>query len=86
MGDRYFITGVQIGMLLAFNKIGDKEKVEKLLEDIEQTQFIGTADQFEKQVMPIPNPHGTPIFPGQNPFRGRIQKQKEGAKADERRV
>jgi hypothetical protein len=76
MGDRYFITGVQIGMLQAYNEFGKSEEIKKLLEEIMNMQFIGQLHEGEEvKIYPKPHPDCAPIFPGQNPFRGRIQKQ-----------
>jgi len=44
MGERYFITGVQIGIIKSFLKGHvDKLSMTKLLNDIEEDQFIGNV-------------------------------------------
>lgn len=45
MGGRYFITGVQIGMLIAMN---DAKRREELLRRIEEDQFYGNSDEIEE--------------------------------------
>ena len=49
MGNRYYITGVQLGMLLALvdeNYI----KVKDILIEIEHNQFIGDAETLKKMM------------------------------------
>jgi hypothetical protein len=48
MGERYYLTGVQLGMLKAFQSLNDLKKLRELLEQIEETQFIGTIRYDEK--------------------------------------
>jgi len=48
MGGRYFVTGVQLGILKAFNK---KESI-KVLDEIEANQFIGSRN-FIKRVLTV---------------------------------
>lgn len=43
MGSRYYITGVQLGMLMT----GDKEVIKKVLEEIYNKQFIGRPEDVE---------------------------------------
>ena len=45
MGDRYYITGVQLGMLLALQQ---KEDIDKILKEIEENQFVGRINQEDK--------------------------------------
>lgn len=40
MGNRYFITGVQLGMLVALNNLKEYGEISKLLKKIEDEQFI----------------------------------------------
>jgi len=43
MGGRYYITGVQIGMLMAMiqdRHIEARERIKKLLKEIEENQFM----------------------------------------------
>jgi hypothetical protein len=44
MGGRYWMTGVQLGMLIAFAKIGNDEEAGKLLDKIAEFQFLGQQD------------------------------------------
>lgn len=45
MSERYFITGVQLGMLLAFAKSGDMyNEAGELVDEIIENQFIGNLD------------------------------------------
>ena len=48
MGSRFFILGTQIGMLKAFAKMEDEHNINKLLDEIEEKQFIGDAKEFDK--------------------------------------
>ena len=48
MGSRFFILGTQIGMLKAFAKMEDEHNINKLLDEIEDKQFLGDAKEFEK--------------------------------------
>jgi hypothetical protein len=42
MSERYFITGVQIGILKAINKHADPfDKIDEILKDVMDKQFIG---------------------------------------------
>jgi len=45
MGGRYWITGVQLGMLLS--KIGQKEKKE-IMDEIVDNQYLGTEEELKK--------------------------------------
>jgi len=71
MGERYFLTGVQLGMLKAYLQLGKVEEASKLLEEIELEQFIGNMKTEEEiKIYPKPHPDCAPIFPGQNTFKG----------------
>jgi hypothetical protein len=48
MSNRFWISGVEIGMLKAFAKMEDEEGTNKLLDEIEDKQFLGDAKEFEK--------------------------------------
>jgi hypothetical protein len=48
MSNRFWISGVEIGMLKAFAKMEDEEGINKLLDEIEDKQFIGDAKEFDK--------------------------------------
>lgn len=43
MGDRYTITGVQLGMILAFAELGHCAKIKELAEQIMENQFTGVS-------------------------------------------
>ena len=52
MGERYYITGVQIGLILAeLSRLSDNKsdkqsvpRIKKLLDRIQEKQFIGNTD------------------------------------------
>lgn len=47
MGGRYYITGTQLGMLLAFIESDENDdKAIALIKQVEETQYIGGAEQF----------------------------------------
>ena len=59
MGGRYYITGVQLGMLIAFSKMLNRSSptnrqlkilhsLKELLDTIESTQYMCDAETFEK--------------------------------------
>jgi hypothetical protein len=50
MGERYYITGVQIGMILAWIKLGKIEEIQKILDEIQEKQFWGRTEGQEKGV------------------------------------
>lgn len=52
MGERYYITGVQIGMLYAYLDLKQFDKVKKLIQEIEESQFVGSLDP-ETQTLEI---------------------------------
>lgn len=41
MSERYTITGVQLGMILAFAELGQCAKIKEIAEQIMENQFIG---------------------------------------------
>lgn len=49
MGGRYYISGVQIGMLRAFAKQEDETDIKKLLNKIEKEQYISEKEEFNKK-------------------------------------
>lgn len=49
MGNRYWITGVQLGMIMAFLMQREGEGIiKKILKEIEEKQFIGSEQMFKK--------------------------------------
>lgn len=50
MGGRYFITGVQIGMIRAFAKLENDADIDKLLDEIEDNQYLGEKEELEKHL------------------------------------
>jgi len=48
MGSRYYLTGVQIGILQAYLNNNKFQEALKLLEDIEENQFIGLIENNDK--------------------------------------
>jgi len=51
MGERYWITGVQLGMLLAYDKDNFPNLVREVVEDIEKNQFIGRVDSDQDVII-----------------------------------
>jgi hypothetical protein len=49
MGGRYWLSGVQLGMLLAFCTEKNWQQAIKLLKDIEDLQYIGDRDEIMKK-------------------------------------
>ncbi len=45
MGERYYITGVQLGMLLALVQLGNWEKIRQILKVIQEEQLLGIETQ-----------------------------------------
>ena len=43
MGERYWITGVQLGMLIAANNAGKENVIDDVLKTIQDQQFIGNT-------------------------------------------
>ena len=44
MGGRYYVTGVQLGMIQAFIEHNKLEELEKLMHEIEEKQFVGQCE------------------------------------------
>jgi len=44
MGERYWVSGVQIGMMLAYIDFKKDEDLKKLLAEIQEKQFIGRVE------------------------------------------
>ena len=44
MGSRYFITGVQLGMLQACLDNDDRKIIRKILKEIKEKQFLGNTE------------------------------------------
>jgi hypothetical protein len=53
MGNRYYITGVQLGMILGMLNPNTIEQIKKIIEEIETNQFIGTIEEENKNIMKI---------------------------------
>ncbi len=51
MGERYYLTGVQLGMLLEYLKLKKYDEVSNLLLDIERNQFIGNLVEGEEVII-----------------------------------
>jgi len=43
MGERYWISGVQLGMLIAANNSGKEDVIDQVLKTIENEQFVGST-------------------------------------------
>lgn len=50
MGGRYWISGVQLGMLLAYLRIARVEEAKELLEEIEKNQYLCQAEELERRM------------------------------------
>ena len=50
MGERYYITGVQIGIIKSFADMENYIEVNRLLRGIELRQFIGEKKDFERML------------------------------------
>lgn len=48
MGDRYWISGVQLGILLITADSIKSKSMKKLLKEIEDKQFIGRIEEEDK--------------------------------------
>ena len=49
MAERYWVTGVQIGIMIAFLQRGDTKEAADILKEILEKQFIGRMPQpYEK--------------------------------------
>lgn len=53
MGDRYYITGAQLGMLKALVDIKDYDNFLELWNKIETNQFIGRIEEQDKDKMDV---------------------------------
>lgn len=53
MSERYYITGVQLGILLTSLEHGDIKTVVKTLRKVSEDQFIGNLDEPTKQELAI---------------------------------
>lgn len=49
MGERYLVTGAQLGMFQAFAKAKDPTLTDKLVNDIIDEQFIGNTENPIKE-------------------------------------
>jgi len=50
MGERYWISGVQLGMLIAANNNGKEDVIDQVLKTIENEQFIGSTRPCPEEV------------------------------------
>ena len=50
MGGRYFITGVQIGMIRAYAKLENDADINKVLDAVEDNQYMCEKEDFEKKI------------------------------------
>lgn len=50
MGERYFLTGVQLGMLKAFVRSNKEKEATDLLCKIEDKQFVGDAKDLADMI------------------------------------
>jgi len=59
MSERYWISGVQLGMLIAANNNGKEEVIDQVLKTIENEQFVGNTRPRPSEVK---KPEGCPAF------------------------
>jgi len=50
MSERYWISGVQIGMIIAYLDCGNQMTIIQLLKDIEDGQFIGNTKDLKEML------------------------------------
>lgn len=62
MGERYYITGVQLGMMKVFNKKKETTKLNKIIDDIIKRQFIGDAETLKEMLSPPKKEEKKPGF------------------------
>jgi hypothetical protein len=60
LGGRYYITGVQIGMLRAFAKLENETDINKVLDDVEE-QYLGEKEEFAKMMTKLPKKKKTKL-------------------------
>lgn len=48
MAGRFFLTGVQIGMIRALAKLENDKEIDKILDEAEENQYLGDKEDFEK--------------------------------------
>ena len=53
MSERYWITGVQLGMLLSFCKSEQSEETKKLVDEIIDKQFVGQSTHEGDEIVII---------------------------------
>lgn len=52
MGDRYIITGVQVGQIFAYAEAGEEQRIKELLKDIQDKQFVeNTKNVITKDII-----------------------------------
>jgi hypothetical protein len=51
--ERYWISGVELGMLLAFIEGEQDRKAKELIEEIIDKQYLGTKEDFDKIVKKV---------------------------------
>lgn len=59
MGSRFWISGVELGMLRAFAKQENESDINKLLDKIENNQYMCEKEEFEEkfdEMINIKNP------------------------------
>lgn len=54
MGERYLVTGAQLGLFEAMGKINDSKKIKELVDEIIDKQFVGnTTNHIKKDVKTV---------------------------------
>jgi len=49
-GSRFFVTGVQLGMIIGFLKAKQSQDIENLVNEILDKQYIGEAEDLKKML------------------------------------
>lgn len=47
MGGRYFITGVQIGLISSLAELENDKEIKKILEEIQEKQYICSDEELD---------------------------------------
>jgi len=53
MGGRYWISGVQLGMLKAFAELKEVSPAKDLLDSIDNNQFLGNIEEEDRQYQEV---------------------------------
>ena len=53
MGSRYYITGVQLGMLISAIEYPDLKTMKQILKQIRTKQYVCNKEEFEKLITEV---------------------------------